>query len=79
MVFDGVPANPTIASVENGAQVARDNGCDFVVGLGGGSTIDAAKSIAVLATNDGRYWDYIYGGTGEIGRASCRERVYVLV
>lgn len=64
VVFDGVSANPVIANVEAGAKVARDNGCDFVIGLGGGSSIDAAKSIAVMATNDGKYWDYIYGGTG---------------
>jgi alcohol dehydrogenase len=64
VVFDGVMANPVVANVEAGAKTARDNGCDFIVGLGGGSSIDAAKSIAVMATNDGKYWDYIYGGTG---------------
>jgi alcohol dehydrogenase class IV len=36
----------------------------LVVGLGGGSTIDSAKSIAVLAKNPGRYWDYMMSGTG---------------
>lgn len=64
VVFDEVLANPVIANVEAGAKAARDNQCDFVVGLGGGSSIDAAKGIAVMATNDGNYWDYIYGGTG---------------
>ena len=38
--------------------------CDFIVGLGGGSSIDSAKSIALMATNEGDYWDYIAGGTG---------------
>ncbi len=64
VVFDGVMANPVIENVDAGAKAARDNGCDFVVGLGGGSSIDCAKSIAVMATNEGNYWDYIYGGTG---------------
>lgn len=64
VVFDGVSANPVIDNVNQGAKAARDNACDFVVGIGGGSSIDAAKAIAVMATNDGKYWDYIYGGTG---------------
>ncbi len=36
-----------------------------MIGLGGGSSIDTAKSIAVMATNDGDYWDYIDGGSGK--------------
>ena len=47
-----------------GAQAARDNGCDFIIGLGGGSSIDSAKAIAMMAANDGDLWDYVYGGTG---------------
>ena len=64
VVFDKILANPIIANVMDGAKAACDNGCDFVVGLGGGSSIDAAKAIAAMATNDGHYWDYVYGGTG---------------
>ncbi len=64
VVFDRILANPVVANVEDGAAFAREHGCDFVIGLGGGSSIDAAKSIAAMATNDGKYWDYIYGGTG---------------
>ena len=48
-----------------GAAICREKRCDFVVGLGGGSTIDSAKSIAIMAVNDGDYWDYISGGTGK--------------
>lgn len=64
VVFDRILANPVVANVEEGAAFARSNQCDFVIGLGGGSSIDAAKSIAAMASNEGKYWDYIYGGTG---------------
>ncbi|MGL5616431.1 MAG: iron-containing alcohol dehydrogenase [Sarcina sp.] len=65
VVFDEIQPNPTVENVRNGAKVACENNCDFVIGLGGGSSIDAAKSIAVMATNEGDYWDYISGGTGK--------------
>lgn len=63
-VFDQVMANPVLANVAAGAKAARENGCDFIVGLGGGSSIDAAKAISLMATNEGSYWDYVFGGTG---------------
>lgn len=65
VIFDEIQPNPTLENVRNGAKVVRENACDFVIGLGGGSSIDAAKSIAVMATNEGDYWDYISGGTGK--------------
>ena len=64
VVYDKILPNPLVEHVEEGAQVARKNKCDFVLGLGGGSTIDSAKSIAVMAVNPGRYWDYLNGGSG---------------
>jgi alcohol dehydrogenase len=64
VVYDKIQPNPVSDHVDEGAELARGNGCDFVVGLGGGSTIDTAKSIAVMAKNPGTYWDYINGGTG---------------
>ncbi|MGL4338093.1 MAG: iron-containing alcohol dehydrogenase, partial [Turicibacter sp.] len=65
VLFDQIQPNPTRPNVMEGAELARANDCDFVIGLGGGSSIDAAKSIAVMATNEGDYWDYIGGGTGK--------------
>jgi alcohol dehydrogenase len=49
----------------DGAACAKENSCDFVIGLGGGSCLDASKAIAAMATNEGDYWDYIHGGTGK--------------
>lgn len=64
-VFDQIQPNPTKANVMDGAACARENGCDFVIGLGGGSCLDASKAIAIMATNEGDYWDYIHGGSGK--------------
>jgi alcohol dehydrogenase len=64
VVYDKIRPNPEVAQVEEAARIAREEGCDVVVGLGGGSTIDSAKSIAVLAKNPGHYWDYLSSGTG---------------
>lgn len=65
VVFDKILPNPIHKHVMEGAALAKAEGCDFVVGLGGGSSIDSAKSIAVMATNPGDYWDYISGGSGK--------------
>lgn len=64
-VFDRVQANPLRSTVMEGGTFAREHGCDFIVALGGGSCMDAAKAIAVVASNSGDYWDYIPSGTGK--------------
>lgn len=64
-VYEGVQPNPTLENVMEGAAMARSEYCDYVIGLGGGSSIDAAKAIAIMAVNDGNYWDYIHGGSGK--------------
>lgn len=65
VVFDGVSPNPTVANVNAGAEAARMAGCDFLVALGGGSVMDCAKAIAVMATNGGVLWDYVAVGSGK--------------
>lgn len=60
-VFDGVQPNPIVENVMDGSEIARKNQCDFIIGLGGGSVMDCAKAISLLATNDGNYWDYVEG------------------
>ncbi|MBQ4278930.1 MAG: iron-containing alcohol dehydrogenase [Rikenellaceae bacterium] len=67
VVFDKVLPNPVRSHVMEAAALCREHGCDFVVGLGGGSAIDSAKSIALMARNPGDYWDYVQGGSG-LGR-----------
>lgn len=65
VVFDKVEANPLKSTVMNGSAFAKENNCDFIVALGGGSCMDAAKAMAVMATNPGDLWDYIQSGTGK--------------
>ncbi len=64
-VFNKIQSNPLKTNVEEGGAFARENGCDFIVALGGGSVIDASKAIAVSATNPGDLWDYAFGKTGK--------------
>jgi len=52
VVFDRIPPNPGFAEVREAAAFGRSQGVDFVVGIGGGSPLDAAKAIAVLIAND---------------------------
>lgn len=65
VLFDKIMPNPLKEHVMEGAALAKEQKCDFVIGLGGGSSIDSAKSIAVMTTNEGDYWDYVSGGTGK--------------
>ena len=65
VLFAEIEANPLKSTIMRGAKFARENGCDFVVALGGGSVLDASKVIATMATNDGDVWDYMHGGTGK--------------
>ena len=64
VVFDAVRPNPVKSTVMDGASVCRQHECDFVVGLGGGSSIDTAKAIAITVAMGGDFWDYVSGGTG---------------
>jgi alcohol dehydrogenase len=57
-VFDEVEQNPRHTTVDRGGEIARKLKPDLIIGLGGGSVLDAAKAIALLATNPGRIEDY---------------------
>jgi alcohol dehydrogenase class IV len=72
-VFDATPTNPTEAAVAAALEVYRADGCDGVVGLGGGSPIDLAKGVALLAAHPGPLADYaaILGGVPRITPATA--------
>ena len=57
-LFSDVQPNPTTADVERGLRVAREAGIDFIVGIGGGSSMDCAKGINFVLTNGGTMRDY---------------------
>jgi alcohol dehydrogenase class IV len=59
-VYDKIEPNPTTLSVYEGVKLLKENNCDFVAGLGGGSILDAAKAIAFMSENDGDLMDYVY-------------------
>lgn len=58
VLFDGVVANPRIKTVDDCIAVYRANGCDGFLAVGGGSSMDTAKTAGVLATNPGGVLDY---------------------
>lgn len=63
-VFDKVTPNPTRTGVMAAAALAKESGCDFVIGLGGGSSIDTAKAASIMMANPGDLWDYASAGSG---------------
>lgn len=62
--YNKVQPNPTAKGVMEARDLARAEGCDFFIGLGGGSSIDTAKTAAAMMKNDGYIWDYGYAGSG---------------
>lgn len=64
-VFDKIFENPTKDIVMEGATFARENGCDFIVALGGGAVLDSSSVISAMVTNPGDLWDYVDSGTGK--------------
>ncbi len=63
-VFDKVFTEPTVDYVKEGLESYQKSGCDFLLAVGGGSAIDTAKAISVMATNSGTLKDYM--GLGKI-------------
>ncbi len=60
-VFDKVMPNPRASVVDEGADIARRKGADLIIGLGGGSAMDAAKGIRLASASDSPIWDYYIG------------------
>ncbi|MFN5178574.1 iron-containing alcohol dehydrogenase, partial [Limnohabitans sp.] len=67
-VFDQTPSNPTEAAVRAAAAIYKQQGCDGLIALGGGSSIDCAKGVAIAATHEGPLKTYatIEGGSPKI-------------
>lgn len=59
ILFDQIVPNPTNRIADEGAAIAKKNHCDVIIGFGGGSAMDTAKGIAVVASLGGNLWDYI--------------------
>ena len=58
VIFDGITGEPTDTMIENGVEMLKSSGCDFIIGIGGGSPLDSAKAIAARAVNEGSIADY---------------------
>lgn len=67
-VFDQTPSNPTEAAVRSAVEVFKANGCDGLIAVGGGSSIDCAKGVAIAARHEGPLKTYatIEGGSPKI-------------
>ncbi len=59
LIYDQIESNPRVATVDEGARMARENGIDLVIGIGGGSAMDAAKGITIASSGTRSVWDYI--------------------
>ena len=61
VLFDQVESDPSSTTVDRGARLARQEKCELVIGLGGGSPMDAARAIAAMAVMDGSILDHLRG------------------
>lgn len=59
VIYSGITGEPTDVMIDGGVKVYKENGCDFIVALGGGSPIDSMKAIASLIENGGSISDYM--------------------
>lgn len=75
-VYDGTPANPTEAAVREAAALVKQHGCDGLIAFGGGSSMDCAKGVAIVATHEGPMTHY---ATIEGGSPRISERVLPVI
>ena len=61
ITLGGAQPNPVVSKVYEGIDIIRKNNLDFVLGVGGGSTLDSAKAMALGAVYDGDFWDFFSG------------------
>ncbi|MFM7226855.1 MAG: iron-containing alcohol dehydrogenase [Betaproteobacteria bacterium] len=75
-VYDGTPANPTESAVREAAALVKQHGCDSLIAFGGGSSMDCAKGVAIVATHEGPMTLY---ATIEGGSPRISERVLPVI
>lgn len=90
-IYDGVKPNPTVQNVDSGLKMLKEENCDFVLSIGGGSAHDCAKAVTILGANGGSILDYrgtdkskmpalpLVAVNTTAGTASETTRAYVIV
>lgn len=71
-MYDGTPENPTEAAMRDALEIYKDEGCDGIIAIGGGSPMDLAKAVALMATHPGtslQPYSFVEGGAGKITAA----------
>jgi len=63
LVYDDISPNPKTHQIDKGVEAFKAEKCDIAIGVGGGSAMDAAKAIALIAWNGGSIYDYVAGGS----------------
>ncbi len=78
-VFDSVEPNPTASMVESGTEMLEREDCDFVLAIGGGSSMDTGKGVSLMATNPGEVADYEVTSAEEVMEEPIENHPYPLV
>jgi len=58
IIYENIPSDPTVETVDEGANLARKENCNLAIALGGGSVLDTGKAISAMVTNEGSVADY---------------------
>ncbi len=70
-VFDKIIPNPRVSTIDEGAAIIRNEGLDLVIGLGGGSVMDTAKSLTLAKNGDKPIWEYTTGAVSFTEPGTC--------
>ncbi|MCD6470485.1 iron-containing alcohol dehydrogenase [Candidatus Bathyarchaeota archaeon] len=78
-IYDKVQPNPTDIGVEDAAKLVKEEKCDFIVAVGGGSSMDTGKGAALLATNPGGIKDYEIRGMEDLAIGKIKNHLLPLI
>lgn len=59
VIFDGITGEPTVSMITAGVERFKEHGCDYIIGIGGGSALDSAKAVAAMSVLDGKISDFM--------------------